>query len=92
MTFSEGATGHFLRFDPPLSSLEANVPRPSYGSQGPVPLRHHQQFGQPGYHSAADKPKEIKMETVEESFDEDSGPSGIDPVIVQVHHVKLLIS
>ena len=76
-----GATGHFLRFDPPppLSSLEAAVPRPTYGSQRPS-SQGLQQFGL----QASLKPKDSKMETVTEHFEEDSGPNGLDPTLTAV--------
>jgi len=74
----QGATGHFLRFDPPppLSSLEAPAPRQTYGSQRPS-SQGLQQFGLQG----SLKPKDSKMETVAEHFEEDSGPSGLDPIL-----------
>ena len=79
--FFPGATGHFLRFDPPppLSSLEAPAPRQTYGSQRPS-SQGLQQFGLQG----SLKPKDSKMETVAEHFEEDSGPSGLDPILTAV--------
>merc|ERR1712176_1513012 len=73
----QGALGHFLRFEPPppLSSLENTAPRQSYGSQRPSALG-SQQHG----HSAAQRAREIKMETVDERLDEDFGPSAIQPI------------